>query len=52
MFFTSVREVLIAEFKLLAQCHGIKLKFDEFIQEAGVEGIPRMFFECSAQSQD
>jgi len=45
MSFSSVREVLIAELKLLAQCDGIKQKFDEFVQEVGVDGIPGMFFE-------
>jgi hypothetical protein len=40
MYFTDVREVLFAELKLLAQCDGIKQKFDEFIEESSVEGVP------------
>ncbi|KAF8805081.1 hypothetical protein BYT27DRAFT_7258664 [Phlegmacium glaucopus] len=44
MSFLAVQEVLIAEFKLLVQCDGIKQKFDEFIQDAGVEGVPQFCF--------
>ncbi|KJA15082.1 hypothetical protein HYPSUDRAFT_149593 [Hypholoma sublateritium FD-334 SS-4] len=44
MSFSSVREVLIAELKLLAQCDGIKQKFNEFISEGGIEGIPPFYF--------
>ncbi|KAF8811205.1 hypothetical protein BYT27DRAFT_7277825 [Phlegmacium glaucopus] len=44
MSFLAVREVLITKFKLLAQCDGIKQKFDEFIQDAGIEGVPYLFY--------
>ena len=45
MSFSAVREVLVAELKLLAQCDGIKQKFDEFVQDGGVEGVPCTFSE-------
>ncbi|KIM43483.1 hypothetical protein M413DRAFT_381678 [Hebeloma cylindrosporum] len=44
MSFSAVREVLIAELTLLAQCDGIKQKFDEFIQDGSVEGVPAFYF--------
>jgi len=44
MSFLDVKAVLIAELKLLAQCDGIKAKFDEFIKDGDVEGVPGMFF--------
>ncbi|KAF8967103.1 kinase-like domain-containing protein [Flammula alnicola] len=43
MSFSAVREVLIAEFKLLAQCDGIKEQFNKFIQDAGVK-VPAFYF--------
>ena len=43
MTFLDVKVVLMAEFKLLAQCDGIKEKFDEFIKDGGIEGVPGMF---------
>jgi hypothetical protein len=43
MSFSEVRTVLMAELKLLAQCDGIKEKFDEFIAEGGVKGFPVCF---------
>lgn len=48
MSFFAVREVLIAEFKLLAQCAGIKEQFDKIIQDVGIKvpGMYRMFLEC------
>ena len=35
--------VLVTELKLLAQCNGIKDKFDEFIKDGDVKGVPGMF---------
>ena len=43
MFFSDVWEVLLTELKLLAQCDGIKEKFNEFIKEGDVKGVPGMF---------
>lgn len=45
MSFSAVREVLIAEFKLLAQCAGIKEQFDKHIQDTGIK-VPGKFLEC------
>ena len=33
----------MTELKLLAQCDGIKEKFNEFIEEGDVKGVPGMF---------
>jgi len=46
MSFLAVQEVLIAEFKLLAQCDGIKEQFDKLIEDTGVK-VPGMFLQCS-----
>jgi hypothetical protein len=51
MSFLAVREVLIAELKLLAQCDGIKQKFDEFIRDGDVERVPSTFFKFVVQCQ-
>jgi hypothetical protein len=45
MSFSAVREVLIAEFKLLAQCAGIKEEFDKLIQDTGIK-VLGMFLQC------
>jgi hypothetical protein len=45
MSFSAVQEVLIAEFKLLAQCAGIKEEFDKYIRDAGIK-VPGTFFQC------
>ena len=44
MSFSDVKAVLTAELMLLAQCDGIKEKFDEFIKDGDIEGVPGMFF--------
>ena len=47
MSFSDVRAVLMAELKLLAQYDGIKEKFDEFINEGNVKGVPGMFLNLN-----
>ena len=37
----------MAELKLLAQCDGIKEKFDEFMKEGDVKGVPGMFLNLN-----
>ena len=44
MSFSAVREVLIAEWKLLAQCAGIKEEFNQLIRDAGIK-VPSMFLQ-------
>ncbi|KAF8238077.1 hypothetical protein L208DRAFT_1375366 [Tricholoma matsutake] len=44
MSLSDVRAVLMTELKLLAQCDGIKEKFDEFIKEDDVKGVPAFYF--------
>ena len=47
MSFNAVHEVLIAKFELLAQCNGIKQKFDEFVKGGDVQGVPGMSFKSA-----
>ena len=42
MSLSDVQAILMTELKLLAQCDGIKEKFDEFIKEDDVKGVPGM----------
>ncbi|KAF8231442.1 hypothetical protein L208DRAFT_1277258 [Tricholoma matsutake] len=44
MSLSDVQVVLMTELKLLAQCDGIKEKFDEFIKEDDVKGVPAFYF--------
>ena len=49
MSFSAVQEVLMAELKPLAQCDGVKQRFDEFI---GVEGVPgNILWICDVASK-
>ena len=51
MSFLSVQEVLIAELKLLAQCDGMKKKFDKYIRDGDVERVPSTFVKFVVQCQ-